>query len=234
MRIMEDNKLRLLTNRLPVMVGNIPVYSPLLLDIASVGMEKYHEYIGMCSIGVNSLSEKPEEDVEDFIVLMSFVLHQEGFYEKLVSALQFFTRLEFDIRSEENDICLFCGSIVLNASNYSDFMKAIKFVTCIKDDVPEDELDEFDKAILEAENKIAEEQGLDGGQIPLKDLISSVCNMEGNGLNVLNIWDINIFSFYEQMSRAQLKESYFLGIKQVLAGADPKEIDIEYYIKKTN
>lgn len=229
---MEDNKLRLLTNRLPIMVGDIPVYSPSLLSIAEVGMEQYHEYIGMCTIGINSLNEKPDEDIGDFMILMSFVLQQEGFYEKLVSALQFFTKLEFDIRSDEDSLCLFCGDVILNSSNYNDFMKAIKFVTCIKDDVPEEELDEYDKIALEIEREIAEKQNSNKDLPTLQDMISAICNMDGNGLSVLNVWDVNVFSFYEQLKRGQAKEAYFLGFKQLLAGADSKEVELDYYIKK--
>ena len=230
---MEDSKLRLLTNRLPVMVDDIPVYSPLLLDIADVGMKKYHEYIGLCTVGVGLLDGEPDEDVDDFTVLTFFVIQQEGFYSKFIEGLKFFTRLEFDVhQNEDGTLFFFCGDIHLNADNYNEFMRMIKFVTCIKDEIPEEELDEFDRAILEAEQKIAEEQGDNGEQPTLRDFISSVCNMDGNGLSVLNIWDINIFSFYDQMSRAQMKEGYFLGIKQILAGAE--DVEIEYYIKKTD
>lgn len=229
---MEDNKLRLLTNKLPIMVGNIPVYSPLLIDLAEIGLGGYNEYMSICTIGVNALSEIPDEDIDDFMILMSFVLQQEGFYQKLLDALHFFTKLEFDIRNDEDTLCLFCGDIVLDTNNYNEFMSAIKFVTCVKDDVPEDELDEYDKIALEIEREIAEMQNNNKELPTLQDMISAICNMDGNGLSVLNVWDINVFSFYEQLKRGQAKEAYFLGFKQLLAGADSKEVELDYYMKK--
>lgn len=217
------------------MVADIPVYSPLLINLAEVGLAKYHEYITLCTIGVNALEELPDEEVMNFDVLLSFVLQQGGVYERFIESLKFFTRLDFEITQDEDRDFLFAsGDIHINRENYDEFVRVIKLVACIKDDVPTEELDEFDKMVLEAEKTISDAQGGEGENIPLKDLISSVCNMDENGLSILNIWDINIFSFYEQMKRGQLREGYFLGIKQLLAGADSKDVELEYYIQKTD
>lgn len=242
---MEDLSLRLLTNRLPLYADNIPIYSPLLINIADIGFEKYNGYLYKCTLGEDSLIEKPSEPVDDFDILLYLVINQEGALIDFLNALKFFTKLNFEIGQYGNDVLFFCVEnlidrcfysefTTINRHNYNKFSQIIKVANCMKNIEPEEEMDEFDREALKWEKKIAEKESEEGVHVPFKDLVSSVANMDDNGLNILNIWDINIFSFYEQMKRGQMKEKYFIGLKQLLAGAEAKDVDLEYYIQKTD
>lgn len=231
----ESLSLRLLTNRLPILVsGDIPVYSPLLIDIADVGFLKYNNHLYKSTLSSDSLISQPETPIDDFDILLYLITSQDGMLEEFLEAVQFFTKLKFSIGQQDNDLLFFCGDKSINRENYGEFINFIKFANCMKDNIPEKEMDEFDKQILEWEKKIAEQDSESGIHVPFKDLVSSVVNMGDNNLNILNIWDINIFTFYEQMKRGQMKERYFIGLRQLLAGAEAKDVDLEYYIQKTD
>ena len=231
----DDLKLRLLTNKLPLYVDNsLPIYSPKLIDIADIGVQKYQYNLSRCTIDKNSIASELDEGISDYDILLGILFHQEDALSGFLDSLYFFTKLNFTISEQNNDLLFFCGDISLNRNNYQEFVRLVKFVNCIKNNQPEKELDEFDRRVLEAEKQIAEIESKNGIHVPFKDLVSSVANMGDNNLNILNIWDINIFSFYEQMKRGQLKEAYFIGLKQLLAGADSKDVDLKYYIQKTD
>lgn len=141
-----------------------------------------------------------------------------------------FAVYDFDIAESEE--CLIGYFQILNRHNYKNFTNAIKIVNRIETDIELEEMDEFDRQVYEMEKKIKENQK--GENISLEDLISSVANMDENGLNIMNIWELTIFVFYEQFQRGQLKEKYKINIQQLLAGADSKDISIEHYIKNIN
>jgi len=71
----------------------------------------------------------------------------------------------------------------------------------------------------------------DTEQPNFEDLISSVANFDGNGLNIINIWDLNVYQFYEQLQRGQMKEQYRWNLQQLLVGVNPDNIKLESYLK---
>ncbi len=222
------DKLKLLAN-LPIYVENIPIYSPLLRDIAILGKEQYSACLSSCIITKDSLIDKTfcSNCKDDFDVLLKLCL-ENNLMPNLIYSLFYFTKLQFNIQKSNNDIVFISESVELNRYNYNSLIKAIKYVNCL-DTFEERELDEFDRRCLEMERKIQQQQNNDRPE--LEDLISAVANMDGNGLNIINIWDLNIYQFYEQLQRGQLKEQYYLAIKQLLAGAKPEEVKIESYFK---
>lgn len=221
-------KMKLLAN-LPIYVDKIPIYSPTLKRIAELDKEQYSACLSSCIITKDSLTEKNELDQDNFDVLIRLCI-QHGLISNFLFSLFYFTKLEFNIQEKDNDIVFCSGEMELNRYNYNSFIKSVKYVNCLES-YEEAELDEFDKRCLEMERKIQEQQSYGKDKPELEDLISAVANMDGNGLNIMNIWDLNIYQFYEQLQRGQLKEQYYLAIKQLLAGAKPEEVKIESYFK---
>lgn len=230
--------------RLPIEVKsnpfNIPVYSPSLINIANIGIEQYQKYMQTCVIGKEQLDEDGSSEVTDYDVLLFFLLkniqlnqdENVDTIKQFINALKFFTKCDFMIRENGDDIEFINGDFTLNRNNYSEFRDIIKVSNCLDIDKKEEDMDEFDKIAAQIEKEMKEAEGGSGTDIPWKDLVSSVANMPNNNLNIINIWDINIYTFYEQMKRGQMYEAYNLGLKQILAGADPKNIKLEHYIAK--
>jgi len=223
------NKMRMLAN-LPIYVDKIPIYSPTLKSIAEIGKKEYSTFLSSCIITKDMLIDKDIfHDINDFDILTHMCL-ESNLYPTFINSLFFFTKLEFSMSEINKELVFMCNDIELNKANYHSFIKNIKYVNRLEVQETK-EMDEFDRRCAEAEKKIQEHASKDG-QPELEDLISAVANMDGNGLNIINIWDLNIYQFYEQLQRGQLKEQYRLAMKQLLTGlVKQEEVTVESYFK---
>ena len=218
--------------KLPIFVDNITIHSPKLIDIAEVGIKNYQEKVSSCIIDKKVLANPINNDIDDYDVFLMFLIQHNEFITDFLDSLYFFTKQKFEVVEQNNDLLFFCEEITLGRHNYKDFVNSIKIANCIEGVETGEELDEFDRRVLEAEKKLKEKENENAEHVPFKDLVSSVANMGDNNLNILNIWDLNIFTFYDQLKRGQKKEAYFIALKQLLAGVEPKDVKLEYYIQK--
>ena len=62
------------------------------------------------------------------------------------------------------------------------------------------------------------------------DLVASLA-AKGNGLNALNVWNLTYYAFNDQFKRMQAIEEYEQAMGAIQAGADPKKIKVEHWIK---
>jgi len=225
------NKLRLLAN-LPLYVDKIPIYSPLLREIAEIGFEKYGIILTCGTIVKDILIDAEKLGITNNYDALIFAINQnkESFGTFLYS-LFFFTKIEFSAKLIDNDLVFIKDDIVLNRNNYDLLVTNIKLSNKLEVEDDEKELDEFDKRVLEMEKKIREAQNKNVEPLKFADLISCVANFDGNGLNIINIWNLNVYQFYEQLQRGQLKEQYQWNLKSLLAGASPDNIKTESYLQ---
>ena len=73
------------------------------------------------------------------------------------------------------------------------------------------------------------EKAKNSSDLSFSDLVASLA-AGGNGLNILNVWDLPYYAFNDQFKRMQMKEEYENTYKSLLAGADPKKVKIRYWI----
>ena len=224
------NKLKLLAN-LPIYVDKIPIYSPILRNIAEIGLEQYGLLLTYSAITKEGLSDSAKIDVKNnYDALIGVLNSAKEIMDIILCGLYFFTKVEFQPKILDNDLMFINEDIILNRNNYDSFVHNIKLTNRLDVENTE-ELDEFDRIVLEQEKKIAEAYNKNIEQPNFEDLISAVANFDGNGLNIINIWDLNIYQFYEQLQRGQLKETYKWNLQQLLAGAKPDDIKLESYLK---
>jgi hypothetical protein len=226
------SKMKLMAN-LPIYVDKIPIYSPVLLTIAELDQDKYAQMVNNCIISKELIIEDLKKEINgvmNYDLLLSMIGNRDNFLNEFLDSFFYFTKEKIHIASSmyTKDIVFTNGKLELNRNNYDEFIKAIKYVNCLGD-TEEEELDEFDRLLLEREKKVQEAFNKNTEHIYLVDLVSAVANIEGNGLNIINIWQLNIYQFYEQMQRGQLKEQYDIAIKQLLAGANSDDVDVKYY-----
>jgi len=216
---------------IPIRVDNLSIYSPKLKEIADIGKEAYQKVLQLSTITKNIMINKTDNIHDDYDALLTIIYSDEEAIKWLLFSLKFFTKVEFKLEMYNDDLIFRNENMIINRTNYKEFINAVKISNGIKIDEDDANLDEFDRKCLEMEKKIAEEQNKNSESIELEDLISILANISDNGLNIFNIWDLTIFQFKEQLTRGQLKETYNLQLKQLLAGASPDDIQIESYYK---
>jgi hypothetical protein len=224
--------LKLLAN-LPLYVDNIPIYSPTLKEIAEIGLERYNLLLTYGTITKDRIDESLKNNVRDnYDALIRVINSNQDVLNYILVSFIFFTKVNFTPKIiDNNDIAFVSDNIILHRNNYDQFIKTIKFANMIED-INNEELDEFDRQVMEMERKINEAKNKDLNNPTFKDLVSVVANLDGNGLNIINVWDLNIYQFNEQLQRGMLKDNYKLNIQQLLAGAKPDNIQLESYFKK--
>ena len=79
------------------------------------------------------------------------------------------------------------------------------------------------------EGRKMREKAKNNSDLSFSDLVASLA-AGGNGLNILNVWDLPYYAFNDQFKRMQMKEEYENTYKSLLAGADPKKVKIRYWI----
>lgn len=229
------SKLKLMAN-LPIYNDNIPIYSPTLLSMADIDQEQYGKYVNYCIISKERLQSpiENEKEYDDYDILLEQLYSQTEFLIDFLEALFYFTKIKFGVASYRTDKDIVfvnnSGQIELNRKNYSSFIKGIKYVNCLHEEENVEEMDEFDRELARAEKVVTDAQNKNIEHPTLEDLISSVANMDGNGLSIINIWNLNIYQFYEQLKRGQMKEGFRLAIQQLLAGAKSEEVEVKSYL----
>jgi len=222
------NECRLLAN-LPIFAYNVPVYSPVLRDIFDVGEFEYSFYLQLCVL--ENLNIKVDSQ-NKYDVLIN--IHDKDFINMHLEALKFFTRHEFIKMEHQGDIIFVSNEIVLSRYNYDIFIDCIKLANCMSETKVIKRNSELDRKIAEAKAKIKKQlnkENLNDDDITLKDLVS-VLTAKHPSLNLLNVWDVNIYQFNDQFKRMQLIENYDIGIRSLLAGANKKDVKLEHYIKR--
>ena len=198
------------------------MYSPVLRDIFDVGEFEYSFYLQLCVL--ENLNIKVDSQ-NKYDVLIN--IHDKDFINMHLEALKFFTRHEFIKMEYQGDIIFVSNEIVLSRYNYNTFIDCIKLANCITETKVIKRNLELDRKIAEAKAKIKKQlnkENLNDDDITLKDLVS-VLTAKHPSLNLLNVWDVNIYQFNDQFKRMQLIENYDIGIRSLLAGANKKMLN---------
>lgn len=230
------------------------IYPLTLREIVKIGYDKYNKYLGMLAIdkdnyienlGLDGEKKKELEQLSNFEFVFVNCLHNEDFRKEYMEAIEVFFREpvqfyeqgffyfgEFEELKDE----LEKGSgkeRLIHKGNFDDVQLVVKEMNGVKVGKKKEEMDEFDRRVMEAEKMLSKYENKDEG-ISLITMISSLANMDDNDLNIINIWDLTIYQLYDQFKRGQLKEKYFIDIKSLLAGAKKEDVNLEHYIKNFN
>lgn len=60
------------------------------------------------------------------------------------------------------------------------------------------------------------------------EIIASVC-ARSPSYNLFNVWQLSYYQFFDQFKRIHLDEEYKYSLEQILAGVDPKKLEIRHW-----
>lgn len=128
----------------------------------------------------------------------------------------------------------------LHNGNFSEFQEILRFQNCIHIDKekvfnPKDSKAKEIKEKLEKANKKINKHKKNENNEPLtlEDLVSVISSSNNdNGINLFNVWDLNMYQFDNQFNRMKMLEDYDVNIRQVLAGVDPDKLDLKHWMSK--
>lgn len=237
-----DVRLRLLKGE-PIPLGRIGyIYLPSLGEITEIGYENFLKYMNTFTMNESTI-EKAEMSYYSFLVegskinddlkelaskSMSFFLRKEVKYSKAINA---FYVLEDNNEEQKKK------TILIDEDSFNFLKKIVKLQVDIEgEDVTEDNpANEKAKELLrkkrEAKEKVARaKQKHDHSEpLDLADLVS-ILSVNSN-INILQVWDLNLYVFYNQFRRLQLLDEYETSLKALFAGAKSDKVDLKDWRK---
>lgn len=232
------DRLKLLAG-LPILMSDSTcfIYPSTLSVIAQLGVETYFKYINLCTITKSDIEKiTKDNDLEPFDFIFINCAFKDDFKNEFIEILKFFTREEvlFLKEIESFSIGPFEESRLLTRENFKEFQNIIYEQNFFDGSVKSNGENESAKLIKEklekSRSKIAKIKNNYSEQVELADLISALSFK--SSLNIFEIWNISYYTFNEQFKRMRLLEQYDTGLQSILAGADPKKIKLEDWIKK--
>lgn len=208
------------------------VYPKTLGDIEFLGSEKFFKYINLLTITKEEIFAMVGIDLTPFQFFMLNCMQEGGFKKTFIEALYYFIQEEILISCEISTIVV--GDIqnprLLVEDNFSEFQHILSVQNCLDKSTPPVKEDDAAKAIKKklaiANKKINKQKNNDN--IEFSDLISSLC--VNSNINILDVWNLSYYAFNDQFKRMKAFENYKEGLQSIMAGADPKKINLKDWI----
>ena len=220
------------------------VYSPTLRQIAEIGAKNFYNYLNLLTLEKEDIDAFfKEQGIEtEGITPFQFTLlnaHNDSEYlNNLEKAFKLFLHEETIYVLEENE-AIILGDLkdnrIINSEKFDIICNVIKKANSVEKPSSEQRMDNPSNAkAAEIIRKIKEgrefKEKNSNNDLSFLDLVASLA-AKGNGLNALNVWDLTYYAFNDQFKRMQAIEEYTQAIGAIQAGADPKKIKLEPWIR---
>lgn len=230
---------------IPTEIGNIcKVYPVTVREIATIGAKNFYSYLNLFTLDKEDIDEfLQQQGVEERLTPFQFTLinanEDKQYLENLEKAFKFFLHEEQITVLVDNE-AIILGDInegrVLKEEDFNTVCAIIIEQNMVNKSSAEERMNnpsdakaaQIIKKIKEG-RKIREKKSSDSN-LNFIDLVASLA-AKGNGLNAINVWDLTYYAFNDQFKRMQMIEQYDNARQSILAGADPKKVKIEYWLR---
>lgn len=223
-----------------------------------VGIKKFYQYLNLVLGTKPSLNpeaqefEGKREEVKQLNIIfeglspLEFLLfnYKADDENKILiqKAFQFFTKERVLFLEEKKEIIIgpIEDSHIINEQNYYDFRSIIQHLYWMpidevyeinsNDDERTRELKRKLQRGKEAVDKVKAKSKQDGDGTSIVDIIASLPIKVGS-LNILNVWDLSYYAFYDQLKRYNLSEQYDTNVRAALAGAKIESKKLKHWIR---
>lgn len=232
----------------PILIPSTPinVFPVKLKDISSIGVKNYYRYLNLICLRPQEIEGLTQDiSLTDSEIVLTFLiftsLAESKFKYEVLKAFRFFTHEQvyldketksFYIKQEEKEDILLTFEI-FEAMQY--IIKKQNHITKLEDEEPPNPANERAKAIMAKQRKGREnvekyKKDTNEEKIEFFDLVGSLA-ARGNGLNILNVWNLTYYAFNDQLQRLKMIEEYSNGVQSIIAGADAKKVKLKYWIR---
>lgn len=228
----------------PIIVGEYIclIYPINIGEIAKIGTQKFFRYLNLLTFSQEDVNEALKEmgiNSEEQITPFQFIVMSsrfEDFSLEIKQAFSTFIREKVEILLDESVIAIGGETSevrYLTEENFSQFQQILILQNNLEKSKNEDRLNKPSNAIAERIiQKIKKNQKKSTGDdlVEFADLVSCLA-ARGNGINIFNVWDLNYYSFNDQFQRVKMIEEYDMNVRSILAGADPKKVELKHWIR---
>ncbi len=220
------------------------VYPVTLREIAEVGAKNFYSYLNVFTLNKEDIDEYFSQQAEidgDFTPFQFLLVLTQVDPQYLVTAQMAFKMFlhEDSVSFLAQNEAIVLGDIkeerVINNELFEQIRTYVQAANLLDTQSAEAKMDNPSDAkaaqIIKKlkEGRKAREKAKSGSELTFSDLVASLA-AGGNGLNILNIWDLTYYAFNDQFKRMQMREEYENSYRSILAGADPKKVKLKYWI----
>ncbi|MBT2759850.1 hypothetical protein [Paenibacillus sp. ISL-20] len=223
----EDIELRLLAN-LPIPLDGAGfVNIPSFRTVVETGLSAYNSCLAYLLIDKDSLQNPVHPSVSNFDIFFTNCYHSEEFRNAAFAALKLFFRYNTELISNQEEFYIQVGEkLRLDNSNFELFQKIVQLANNIKiTKGPEykpgnSKAQEMINMILKNRKK----QPKPKDKIDLVSMVSALA-WKQNGINIFNVFDLNIFQIYNAFHVTNNIDNYHHTVTAIYAGTiDGKNI----------
>ena len=194
---------------------DVTVYPPQLRDIRDVGYEKYRMFLSIFLMTKEDICKMieldPSSDGVKAIDVLQLITLLPEFRESLVESLSFFLRSNVVYDNEIGYVLVETNSVISFSHIWKIRAAILKFCR-VDDDSEENVTFRNDRArktwekIQKHKAEMRKQKASGGGDknMELPNLIGAVCAYSPS-YNLLNIWDLTVYQFYDQFARLDNK-----------------------------
>lgn len=215
-------------------IGFFIVYPITLSDIQEWGFAKYVEVVSILSI--EPLKQIPAkfktDELDEFDLFKLLIQNNEEFADKYLEALNLISNVDFVI------VGGFIGSqdYLLSKEHFvqiREFIMHEHSLEPVEEFIPANDKAEEIKRKIEENKKIVEKakSKKTHNSPTLSDLILALIAVDSS-YNFDNVWNLSYFQFNQLLNKHQVIDNYDVGIKQLLAGADAKKVEVKHWLLK--
>lgn len=208
---MQIDKLQLFLGKPLILSPNIKLYSPTIKEISDLGEYGYYFHVTFATFDkrvlidlANQLGEDVDfENIDSYELLTSDV----NFVSGVEKSLSFFTKEEVKYDNIHN-LFKVKDEAFITKDNFKQISQLIKIINGINNEEKELKFrNEKARQMYLKMQKLKKQHSKDDG-ISLKDILSILCNADGNGINIFNVQDLTIYQVYEHFERMSMKENH--------------------------
>jgi len=219
------------------------VYPVTLRQIATVGAKNFYSYLNVFTLNKEDVdeyfaNEQMDMDLTPFQFLLVMTQMDSQYYITVQEAFKLFLHEDnFTLLRQNEAIVL--GDIndnrVIDSEMFEVIKKIVEASNILDTESSEARMDNPSDAkaaqIIKKlkEGKKMREKAKGNSSLSFSDLVASLA-AGGNGLNILNVWDLPYYAFNDQFKRMQMREEYENTYRSLLAGADPKKVKLRYWV----
>lgn len=209
------NRLRSFLGNRPIYFNGVGIYSPTIDEIDEIGENLYYTYLTIATFDKETILKKifkvSDEDYADVENESSYLILTAipSILEELKKSISFFIKEEVEYKDGN---FLFTEGKFLDNSNYSEFVRLIKLQNGIGNEEKKqikfknNKAKEMYEKLLRLRGKHKKKESDD--ELTLKDMLSILCNADGNGINIFNVGQLTVYQAYEQFERLGIKEQH--------------------------
>lgn len=233
-----DIRLRTLAN-LPTTISSFNLSPVSLRTIADIGYHNYTQYLSVFTLSLDQLIENsylniiPEETQVYDVIFTLF--EDEPLLHIYKSALKFFLQTD-DVLYENG---LHINGHLITQQLYQQIVNVIHVQNSFEQkdrnhfNPKNDRVRKLKEKMLNNKRKIQNlKSEQDENQLTLLDLVSVICS-KANGINIFNVFELNMLQFNDQLNRMKLISDFELSVQQLLHGANPQKIELKHWISKS-